>query len=57
MPWTVQQKKYLLSKASPLKPAQKEKMLTELHQNPAMSHAQPGYSKGASPLKALMRAK
>ena len=57
MPWTPKAKRFLLSKASPLKPAQKEKMLTELHQNPVMGHAQPGYSKGASPLKALMRAK
>lgn len=36
MPWTRQQVKYLLSSGSPLKPAQKEKMKSELHKNPKM---------------------
>ena len=31
MPWTEKQKRYLLSKVSPLKPSQKEKMKAELH--------------------------
>jgi hypothetical protein len=32
----------LLSKYSPLKPEQQAKMREELHQNPAMGHAQKG---------------
>lgn len=38
MPWTEQQVRYLLSSASPLTDAQKEKMKKELHENPAMGH-------------------
>ena len=41
-PWTPRQVRYLLSKVSPLKPAQKTKMVGELHQNPAMGHAKKG---------------
>jgi hypothetical protein len=42
MPWTRRQVKYLLSKGSPLKPAQRDKMLGELHANPAMGHVKRG---------------
>lgn len=42
MPWTRKQVKLLLSKYSPLKPAQKAKMHEELHENPAMGHARKG---------------
>lgn len=42
MPWTRRQVRYLLSKASPLKPAQRDKMLAELHANPAMGHKRKG---------------
>jgi hypothetical protein len=45
IPWTRDQVKFLLSKVSPLKPAQKTKMIGELHANPAMGHAKKG-SKG-----------
>jgi hypothetical protein len=41
-PWTRKQVKLLLSKASPLKPGQQEKMNAELHANPAMGHAKKG---------------
>ncbi len=59
MPWTPKQKRYLLSKGSPLKPAQKQKMVGELHANPAMGNL-PAVGKirtGSSPLKALMKVK
>jgi len=52
MPWTPKQTRYLLSKGSPLKPAQRQKMLTELHANPQLAHKVKGV-----PLKSLMRAK
>ncbi len=39
MPWTRKQVKYLLSKASPLKPKQRKKMLQELHDDPSLGHA------------------
>lgn len=39
MPWTRKQVKFLLSKGSPLTGEQREKMLGELHDNPAMGHA------------------
>lgn len=42
MPWTRRQVKYLLSKGSPLKPGQKQKMKSELHEDPAMGHAKKG---------------
>lgn len=43
MPWTRRQVKYLLDKKiSPLKPAQRTKMLHELHDDPAMGHAKKG---------------
>ncbi len=42
MPWTEQQTRYLLSSGSPLSGAQKDKMKSELHGNPAMAHARPG---------------
>lgn len=42
MPWTRKQVKFLLSKGSPLTPDQKQKMLGELHGNPAMGHARKG---------------
>jgi len=58
MPWTRKQVKYLLSSGSPLSGAQKTKMVSELHANPAMGHKKKGYKKGkAIPLKSLMRAK
>lgn len=38
MPWTRDQVKYLLSKASPLSESQKTKMKRELHANPSMGH-------------------
>jgi hypothetical protein len=41
-PWTRKQVKLLLSKASPLKPEQKTKMIGELHANPSMGHAKKG---------------
>jgi hypothetical protein len=34
MPWTEQQIRYLLSSASPLSEAQKERMKRELHNHP-----------------------
>lgn len=48
MPWTEKQVRYLLSKVSPLKSAQKIKMKGELHANPAMGHKKKGV-----PLKSL----
>lgn len=42
MPWTRRQVRYLLSKVSPLKPTQKTKMISELHQDPPMGHARKG---------------
>jgi len=43
MPWTRRQVKYLLSdKVSPLSEAQKEKMKSELHENPSMGHKRKG---------------
>ena len=42
MPWTRKQVKLLLSKYSPPKPAQKTKMVGELHANPQMGHARKG---------------
>ena len=53
MPWTPKQKRYLLSKGSPLKPAQKQKMVSELHANPELGHMK----KGSSPLRSLLKAK
>lgn len=38
MPWTDKQRRYLLSKGSPLTAKQKGKMKSELHANPAMGH-------------------
>jgi hypothetical protein len=52
MPWTRQQVKYLLSKGSPLKPAQQTKMKGELHSNPAMGHMKKGFGKLSSMRKA-----
>ena len=42
MPWTPRQTRYLLSSGSPLKPEQKDKMKSELHQNPQLAHAKKG---------------
>jgi hypothetical protein len=42
MPWTPRQKRYLLSSGSPLSGSQKDKMLHELHENPALGHAKKG---------------
>jgi hypothetical protein len=42
MPWTPKQVRLLLSKYSPLKPEQQEKMKAELHAKPAMGHARKG---------------
>lgn len=42
MPWTRKQVKLLLSSGSPLDTDQKEKMVGELHANPAMGHAKKG---------------
>lgn len=39
MPWTPRETRYLLSKASPLTPEQKDKMKAELHADPQMAHA------------------
>jgi hypothetical protein len=38
MPWTEKQVRYLLSDASPLTKAEKDKMKGELHANPGMGH-------------------
>jgi hypothetical protein len=45
MPWTPKQVRYLLSKVSPLKENEKQKMEGELHQNPAMGHMEKGFHK------------
>jgi hypothetical protein len=42
MPWTRRQVKYLLSKGSPLNGKQRDKMLGELHANPALGHGEKG---------------
>ena len=42
MPWTRKQTRFLLSKVSPLTPEQRDKMLKELHADPAMGHARKG---------------
>jgi hypothetical protein len=42
MPWTRRQVRYLLSSGSPLAPAQREKMLGELHASPKLGHAKKG---------------
>jgi hypothetical protein len=42
MPWTPKQKRYLLSSGSPLTAEQRQKMLAELHANPALGHARKG---------------
>jgi hypothetical protein len=42
MPWTPRQVRYLLSKVSPLKSAQQNKMKAELHADPALAHAKKG---------------
>ena len=42
MPWTRSQVKLLLSKASPLTPQQKTKMVGELHADPSMGHKRKG---------------
>lgn len=42
MPWTRKQVKLLLSKYSPLTPAQQTKMKAELHANPKLGHAKKG---------------
>jgi hypothetical protein len=39
MPYTPKQKRYLLSKGSPLSEGQKDKMKKELHENPSLGHA------------------
>ena len=44
MPWTPRQTRFLLSKGSPLRPAQKTKMKAELHADPALAHARKGSS-------------
>ena len=38
MPWTEKQKRFLLSKDSPLTGAQRTKMLKELHSDPSLGH-------------------
>jgi len=42
MPWTPAQVRLMLSKYTPLKPAQEAKMREELHNNPALGHARKG---------------
>jgi hypothetical protein len=42
MPWTRRQVRKLLSSGSPLTAEQKQKMIGELHANPAMGHARKG---------------
>jgi hypothetical protein len=39
MPWTRKAVKLLLSKASPLTPAQQKNMKAELHADPSLGHA------------------
>jgi len=42
MPWTPRQVRYLESSGSPLTAAQKSKMNSELHENPALGHQKKG---------------
>lgn len=42
MPWTRRQVKLLLSDKSPLNAKQKQKMKSELHQDPSLGHAKKG---------------
>lgn len=51
MPWTPKQFRYLMSSASPLTEAQKEKDKSEAHANPSMVH----HHKGESVLKKAAR--
>jgi hypothetical protein len=51
MPWTRQQVKFLLSGATPLTDAQRNKMLRELKANPKLGHAR----KGSAALKSGKR--
>ena len=46
MPWTPKATRFLLSKVSPLKPAQKAKMEKELHADPSLAHAKKGTPRG-----------
>lgn len=43
MPYTPKQTRYLLSKGSPLTPAQKSGMKTELHADPSLARAKKGH--------------
>lgn len=56
MPWTPRQKRYLLSSGSPLTSGQKQKMLGELHDDPALGHAHKGFHKPMT-LRSLKSAK
>lgn len=54
MPWTRRQVKYLLSSGSPLSGEQKDKMKSELHEDPAIGHERKGsqaLKKSAKPKK------
>ena len=42
MPWTRKEVKFLLSSGSPLTPEQRQKMISELHQNPSLGHKKKG---------------
>lgn len=42
MPWTRKQVKKLLSSGSPLSEEQKDKMKSELHEDPSLGHARKG---------------
>ena len=42
MPYTRREVKFLFSNDSPLSPAQKDKMKSELHANPALGHQKKG---------------
>ena len=42
MPYSPKEVRYLLSKASPLTPAQRQKMLAELHANPSLGKQKKG---------------
>lgn len=46
MPWTPRQTRFLLSKGSPLKPEQKDKMKAELHADPRLAHRHKEDKKG-----------
>jgi hypothetical protein len=48
MPWTNRQFRFLMSKGSPLTPAEKEKDKAEAHENPAMIHMRKGSSRMAA---------